>query len=295
MMWTRREWLSLPVVLGANAGAADAPCGLIATEVALARAGRFAGKCLVLRPARVDVAVPLPVLVLLHGLGETGSVDVGIRAWRDRYGLAQAYARLCSPPVTRTLPRDPYLSDARLLEINRELEQSPFPDVNLVCPFTPNVWKQQPSAAFLDRYAEHLELSLLPAVRAALPASSGREHLGLAGVSLGGYVTLELFLRRPQLFGVVGCVQGAFSLALAGVYARRVAALVSRAGPTAIALISSSLDPYRSATLRLAHGLQASGVPVTLSIPAGPHDQRFLREVGTLELLLQQARALNGA
>src|SRR6187402_2744626 len=170
-MWTRRQWLSLPLLFGAQPVRAEAPSSpLVASEVAIAQAGRFAAKCLVLRPARVATTVPLPMLVLLHGLGETGSVELGIRAWRDRYGLPEAYARLCSPPVVRSRPREPSLSDARLAEINRDLEQAPFPDLILVCPFTPNVWKQQPSDVFLERYAAHLEQALLPAVRSATPA-----------------------------------------------------------------------------------------------------------------------------
>lgn len=294
-MWTRRRWLSVALALASKSARAEGRGALALREVAIAKAGRFASKCLLLRPERVPEAEPLPVLLLLHGLGETGSVELGIRAWHDRYGLPEAYARLCSPPIERTLPNELYLSDAHLTELNRELEHTPFPDVALVCPFTPNVWKQQASAQFVERYTEHLEQALLPALRATTPTLSGAAHLGLAGVSLGGYLAIEVFLRRPQLFGVVGCVQGAFSLALAESYVRRLAELVPRAGSPSLTLISSSLDPYRRATERLADGLRTQGVPVTLSVPSGPHNQRFLREVGTLELLLQQARALHRA
>jgi hypothetical protein len=45
---------------------------------------------------------------------------------------------------------------------------------------------------------------------------------------------------------------------------------------------------------RLATRLAERGVSVTLTLAEGPHDQRFLREVGTLEMLLFQARALRG-
>jgi len=207
--------------------------------------------------------------------------------------LPQAYARLLAPPVLRTLKNERYLSDARLAEINAELARAPFQPLALACPFTPNVFKKLPSAPFLDRYAEYLERALLPAVRAATPTCEGFAHTGLAGVSLGGYVALEVFLRKPQLFGVVGCMQGAFGMGLAEAYARRAAEAVASAGPRAIHLITSSQDPFRDATLRLATRLAERGVNATLTLPAGPHDQRFLREAGTLEMLLFQARALH--
>jgi hypothetical protein len=114
----------------------------------------------------------------------------------------------------------------------------------------------------------------------------------VAGVSLGGYVALEVFLRKYQLFSALGCVQAALSSRAAEHYAQRLAEL-SRDPPRAIQLLTSSFDPFRDATLRLSSSLSARGVSATLTSPAGPHDQRFLREVGTLEMLLFQARALH--
>src|SRR5262245_32087779 len=43
-----------------------------------------------------------PLLVLLHGLGETGDPTMGVYAWVERYGLGTAYARLRRPPIART-------------------------------------------------------------------------------------------------------------------------------------------------------------------------------------------------
>jgi enterochelin esterase-like enzyme len=279
-----------PGVLGAREGV------LSAREIevpALSTPGPFARKCLLLRPTQVPETVPLPLLVLLHGLGETGSQALGIRAWYERYGLPQAYERLLAPPVKRTLPRERYLSDSRLDEINGELAQAPFQPLALVCPFTPNVFQKRPSAPFLDRYADYLEQAVLPAARAATPTQDGAAHTGLDGVSLGGYVALEVFLRKPQLFAVVGCMQGAFGPALAEVYAHRIAEGSAQYGPRAIHLTTSSHDPFRDATQRLATRLAEHGVNATLTLAPGPHDQRFLREVGTLEMLLFQARALH--
>jgi enterochelin esterase-like enzyme len=290
---TRREWLSLALALAARPALAASSDPLSVRELEVPKNGRFGAKCLLLRPTQVPDDVALPLVVLFHGLGETSSEALGIRAWYDRYGLPQAYARLLAPPVVRTLPKERYLSDQRLDEINRELAQRPFEHLALVCPFTPNVFERHPSAPFLDRYADYVEQALLPAVRAATPTLAGAAHTGVDGVSLGGYVSLEVFLRKSQLFGVVGCMQGAFGLALAEVYARRLAELELKDGPRAIHLTSSSFDPFRNATQRLATRLAERGVNATLTLGEGPHDQRFLREAGTLELLLFQARALH--
>jgi enterochelin esterase-like enzyme len=294
-MLTRRALFSLPFALTARSTRAAGPDVLGARELEVPKPGPFGRKCLLLRPSQVAEDVPLPLLVLLHGLGETSSEALGIRAWYDRYGLPQAYQRLLTPPVLRTLPRERYFSDARLDEINRELAQAPFQHLALVCPFTPNVFQKHPSAPFLDRYADYLEQALLPAVRAATPTlePAGAAHTGLDGVSLGGYVAFEVFLRKPQVFGVVGCMQGAFGMALAEVYARRAAEVTAHYGPRAIHLTTSSYDPFRDATQRLATRLSEREVSATLTLAAGPHDQRFLRELGTLEMLLFQARTLH--
>ena len=292
-MFTRRVWLTSALSLLARPawGADGSP--LTVSEVRIPNPGKFGKKCLLLRPARVPQSEALPLLVLFHGLGETTSEALGIRAWYDRYGLPQAYGRLSAPPVERTLPRERYLTDERLLELNRELVARPFADLAVVCPFTPNVFKQHPNAPFLDRYAEYVEQALLPAVRAATPTLPGRERCGVAGVSLGGYVALEVFLRKSASFAALGCVQAALSRAAAEHYAQRLAELSSAAGQAAIQLVTSSFDPFRDATLRLAKHLSERAVSVTSMNPTGPHDQRFLREVATLEMLLFQARALH--
>src|SRR6188768_942868 len=175
-MFTRRVWLTSALSLLARPawGADGSP--LTVSEVRIPNPGKFGKKCLLLRPARVPQSEALPLLVLFHGLGETTSEALGIRAWYDRYGLPQAYGRLTAPPVERTLPRERYLTDERLLELNRALVARPFADLAVVCPFTPNVFKQHPNAPFLDRYAEYVEQALLPAVRAATPTLPGRER-----------------------------------------------------------------------------------------------------------------------
>ena len=293
-MLSRRHWLAL-AALGLTKPARADGAPLSARELSIEGAGRFGQKCLLLRPTRVSEEEPLPLLVLFHGLGETGNEALGIHAWYQRYGLPEAYQRLSAPPVVRTLPQQRYLSDQRLEQINRELAVAPFPDLAIVCPFTPNVLGKDPSSPVLDRYAEYIEHALLPAVRAACATQGGAARLGVDGVSLGGYVALEVFSRKPELFGVLGSMQGAFGAQLAEAYARRIAEASAKFGPRRVHVATSSYDPFRAAAQRLAQRLGERGVSYTFTLADGPHDQTFLREAGTLEVLLFQARALHGA
>src|SRR5688572_29689547 len=62
----------------------------------------------------------LPLLVLLHGLGETHDERLGAHAWVVRYGLLEAYARLRRPPVARTSRRGDF-PEERLAKVNADL------------------------------------------------------------------------------------------------------------------------------------------------------------------------------
>jgi len=299
-MLSRRQWLAWSAFSVTRAARAEsavhaeavAPAVLAQREIAVPGAGAFGKKCLVLRPARAKDDAPLPLLILFHGLGETGAEALGIRAWIDRYGLSEAYARLVSPPVTRTLPNKRYFSDQRLTEINAELAREPIQDVCIVCPFVPNPFKKDSSAPLLDGYARYVETALLPAVRTSTAVLSDPRHTGIDGVSLGGYVSIEIFLRKPELFGVVGTMQGAFGKQSAEAYARRIAEVCAKAAPRAFHVITSTFDPFREASELFARRLKERALNVTLHVPEGPHDQNFLREAGSIEMLLFQVRAL---
>jgi hypothetical protein len=252
---------------------------------------RLARRCLLLVPrAGAD-----RVVVLFHGLGETTSEAVGIRAWADRYGLVAAAARLRRPPVVRTLPDVVFLTDERLAELNASLAQEPFRGVAVACPYTPNVFKQPSMAGALDRYATWVTDGLLPEVRSRLRLGNAPEAVGVDGVSLGGFVSLEVFLRKPEAFGAAGAMQGAFGTNLAPVYAERLRAAVERVGARTLRIASSSWDKGRESSIRLVKELDRRGVPATLAMSPGPHDQRWLREVASVELLLHYDRVLRAA
>ena len=246
---------------------------------------RLARRARLLVPKNVARGAKVPVLVLLHGLGETVNAQLGLRAWTDFYGLTTAYERLRRPPVNRTLSRARYLDDQRRDRINEALARRPFRDLALVCPFTANVHRLPPRERSLDRYADWIADVLLPAVRDRAPVGSTAAATGLDGCSLGGYIALEVFLRRPSVFGTFGMVQSAIGAERGPAYAERIAAAFERTGPRPVHLETSSLDPYRRANERLSRELTARGIDHDLDVIPGPHDQPWLREVGTLEML----------
>lgn len=248
----------------------------------------LARRCRLLVPR--EGAKPGRVLVLLHGLGETKSEALGLAAWGERYGLCEAHGRLLRPPVRRVLDDAVYLTDARIEELERELQRNPYRGFAVACPFTPNVFRAGPTPAVLDRYAAWLVEGVLPELERELGVKNPR--LGLDGVSLGGYAALEVFLRRPEAFATVGALQAAIRSEMADAYATRFERAFAAHGRRPLRIATSSSDPGRAANEKLVERLAKKGISATLSVPPGPHDQRFLREAGTLELLLWHDRAL---
>ncbi|PIE05953.1 MAG: hypothetical protein CSA75_02095 [Sorangium cellulosum] len=236
-------------------------------------------------------ANPLPVVVLLHGLGETGNERDGAYAWVERYGLATSYDRLLHPPVQRGIRRMRYLRTARAEQINRELKLRPFLGMILVCPYTPNVFEMNTAHA-LDEYAAWLVEVLLPEVRSRTPAKSGVRATGLDGCSLGGFISYQVFRRRPEAFFSCGGVQAAIGKESVGHYAGYFEQALKQHGERRLHFETSSLDPYHDANVALSKELLQRGVDNQLRVTPGPHNQLWLIESGTLEMLLWHDRAL---
>jgi hypothetical protein len=253
---------------------------------------RLARRSLLLVPKHVAKGTKLPLLVLLHGLGETNNEKLGIRAWSELYGLVRAYERLRHPPIQRLFEKKPYLSDERRRELDAELARRPLRGLVIACPVTPNPHRLGDPAKAIDRYADWLEKTLIPAAKKRAPVAEGAANTGLDGCSLGGYVGFEVFLRKPELFGTIGGVQSAFSVPAALRYAEAIKQAIARTGPRAIHIETSSQDPYRQANSALAKRLGELGIAHQLRIPPGPHDQPWLREIGSLEMLLWHDREL---
>ena len=114
----------------------------------------------------------------------------------------------------------------------------------------------------------------------------------MLALGVGGYVGIEVFLRKPHVFGTFGGVQSAFNVPGALAYAERIARAVADNGPCPIRLGTSGGDPYKKANEAMAKKLTELGVPNELSVPPGPHNQPWLKEVGTLDMLLWHDRKL---
>ncbi len=236
-------------------------------------------------PKHLAAGERVPLLVLLHGLGETGDERAGAFAWIERYGLGTSYDRLRRAPLARTSRRRDW-TDARLAEVNALLAARPFRGLAIACPYTPNVARAARPAAALDGYARWLAEVVIPRARREAPVFADAARTALDGCSLGGFVGLEVFLRRPELFGAWGGVQPAFGAHRAPGYADRLEAALARVGPRALHLETSSEDPFRASTEALAGALAKKGLPCDLRVLPGPHDQPWLREAGTIEMLL---------
>ena len=236
----------------------------------------------------------VPLLILLHGLGETWDPGIGVYAWVERYGLGSAYARLRRPPVGRAWRSGNLFPDARLSQINASLAAQPFRGMAVACPYTPNVSKLPLPEAALDAYASWIVDVVIPRARKEAPVLQDPAHTAIDGVSLGGYVGIEVFLRRPDAFAAWGSVQGAVNAVRLAPYADKLAAALGKAKSprTSIHLETSEADPFREVNVGLSTLLTKKGVANDLLVLPGMHDQVFLREAGTLEMLLWHDRRL---
>lgn len=278
-------------VLPVEAGLSTAPEGLDFREIPV-EGGGHGGKLCVAIPTHLAPGETVPLLVVLHGLAETVNPTQGARAWWDRYGLPTAYDRLRRPPVVAISNRGD-LTPARVMALRADLVARPFRGLCVACPSLPNVNTAPSTSAALEAYGAWLVDVVVPTVRRVGPvATTG--PVGLDGCSLGGFVGLEVFLRRGGAFAAWGGVQTAIGASTAEAYARRLEDAARRHGHRPLHLETSTGDPFRAATEALCAALRARHLPVDVSLAPGPHDQPWLREVGTLEMLLWHDRVLRG-
>lgn len=284
----RRDLLGWSAALASGIGAAPAGAAeLASSQLSLSdlqlTGDKAFGRALLLAPHELPAQPAL--LVLLHGLGETHDQTVGARAFAERYGLLSAVARLSRPPLERTLRGRDYFGAGRLEQLNARLESRPYRAPVIVCPYTPNPWKAGGNAV-VERYAsfvsERLKSELEKRVDRAFPST----RVMVSGVSLGGYVALEIFLRKPEAFCALGLAQAAFARDQAARYAKRLAEAADRVGSRRVEILSSSLDPYRRPSELLHQHLQRREQASVLRVSPGPHDQSWLKESGVIEMLL---------
>ena len=208
-------------------------------------------------PSHLAPGERAPLLVLLHGLGETGDERTGAWAWFERYGLGTSYDRLRARTAMRGLV--------------------------LACPYMPDLPIGDPRA--FDAYARWLVETVVARARSEAPVLDGPASTYLCGCSLGGHFSLEVMLRRAEAFGAWGGVQTAINEAAGERYARKLADALARSGPRRLLVETSTGDPFRAGNASLSRALTRVGISNTFVELPGPHDQRWLRASGTERML----------
>lgn len=245
----------------------------------------FGGRVPVLVPTHMPAGARAPLVIALHGLGETGDPALAARAWPELYGLCDAYRRLRAPPIAARGRRGD-LPPERIEAINRALAARPLEGVVVACPFTPNPSKARDRRAHLDAYARWLLDVVAERAREQLPVAAGPATTYVAGCSMGGAVALEVALRSAGRIGALAIVQSAHGAHRNPELATRLATAGPAGAPLATLVLTSRGDPFRERNEALARELAARGVPHEARTLPGPHDQPWLREAGTPEMLL---------
>jgi enterochelin esterase-like enzyme len=99
---------------------------------------------------------------------------------------------------------------------------------------------------------------------------------------------LEIGFSHTESFAAVGATQPAIS----GREAELAELAAAASAPMQIRLLSSEADPFLEATRKLSAELRVRQVPHALSVVPGPHNARFNRGPGGIEMLLHYDREL---
>jgi len=250
----------------------------------------FSGDALALIPPGFQEEKTNRLVVLLHGYGKTG--EPALELWRKEYGVELAHERLTNPPIERLYSTVRYLSDRRIHELDETLAAQTYRGMVLLCPITPSPYLRNDASALLADYADWLADGLIPKARAELPISPAVSDTGLAGVSMGGHVGLEALIRRPQPFGAFVGVLAAVTRKSSWRYAARIAETFESAGARRVCLLTATRDSYCEPNTILHQTLVKKGIAAELQVPFGPHSAAFMKEIGSLEMLLWMDRTL---
>ena len=234
---------------------------------------------------------PLPVLVALHGRGESGrGLEVGAKAWRNDYNLDQLDEKLRTGSLTSGDLGDMVL-DARLGRLNDSLKKNPYEGLVVACPYTPDL--KDRSAKGAASFAQFVRDSLLPRAQTESKSLTTREATGIDGVSMGGRLALLVGFMHADIFGAVGALQPAIKVDEAEMFAL-MAKRATHDKKIDIRLVSSEGDPFLAAVRALSKALEDVNVKHDLVVTPGPHDYAWNRGPGGVEMLLWHERVLRG-
>jgi enterochelin esterase-like enzyme len=245
-----------------------------------------ARRAVVIVPKGAPAGEKLPVLVALHGMGETQSPERGAHGWLDWYAIDAAIAALRAPPLTEG-DFQGFVTTERLGQVNADLQRRAYGGAIVVCPYVPSGIGY---AITFDDYAAWLGGVLLPRVRKETPASSDVRKTGIDGVSLGGMSALQIGLAHPELFGVVGALQPA----IRGMVTDVVELIAQKLGARPLHLVTSTDDYFRESVGDVSERLKTKGIAHDYLLTQGPHDYAWNKGPGAIEMLLWQDRKLRG-
>ena len=248
------------------------------------------GRAVVIVPSWTKPDEKLPVLIALHGRGEANKGPVeGVMGWPRDYALLRAIERVCAPPLTST-DLEGFVDPKRLADLNRGLVASPFKGLIVVCPYLPDVDLRKPAP--MKDYGRYLLETVLPRVRAELPASSAPAATGIDGVSLGGAVALRVGLGNPEAFGAVGTLQAALGEDQVTEFTELAKSARAKNASLKLRLLTSKDDYFRGAISHTSSSWKAAGIDHDYADVPGPHDYPFNRGPGAIEMLVWHDRML---
>lgn len=250
-----------------------------------------AAHAVVLVPRNRAADQRFPLLIAMHGLGETWrGPQRGAWGWVRDYELPRADGALRRGALTAG-DFETLVDPARLAQLNESLRARRYGGLVVILPFTVDTRRHMDGAEHraFDRW---ISRDLVARARRELPVLATREATGIDGVSLGGLHALWTGLAHPEVFGVVAALQPAVRTRQAAVVQRFVA---SRSRPPQrIRIVTSTLDALRDDVSALDRAMSSARITHEFKMLVGPHDYVFNRGPGALEMLLFHDRALRG-
>lgn len=246
----------------------------------------FARRALILMPDDIPEGVKLPVLVALHGMGETTDPTTGANGWLKAYELDIAIKNLKKPPVEEDAYRG-FITQPRLEQVNVALQKQPYQGMIIATPYVPRSINLEVSWADYGRF---LGEALVPRIYKELPAIGTVKSTGIDGVSLGGITALTVGLMRGDVFGAVGALQPAvFDAAQADRIADDAA---KKLGGRPLRITTSEGDVYHDALVTFDQKLTQRKIAHEFAVYPGPHDYIWNKGPGAMEMLLWHDRVL---
>ncbi|MEO1269648.1 MAG: alpha/beta hydrolase-fold protein [Myxococcota bacterium] len=232
-----------------------------------------------------------PMLIALHGRGETRSPSVGARAWRDDYALGRAHTRLGRPPLTKA-DFEGLVHPDHLRQLNAQLKALPYRGLRVVCPYMPDLTRSD--QADVEHFAQFILHQLIPRAGRLSGGRPKPEQTGIAGISLGGRVALLVGLSHPEAFGAVSGLQPALSPSEAPHFADLAFQARQQRPGLLLRLVTSADDPFKPSVEALSTAWAERGLDHHTILTPGPHDYIWNRGPGSVGMLQWFDRALRG-